>query len=415
MANNYLTLRGGSERVMLDEAAWFRRNGHSVTMFGRVESGQTLDLPYFELMPSVPNYSAGNGFDRFRLARDVIYNRETGLRFRAFLSSVRPDVVHCHNIYAGLTTAVVDECERAKVPCVITLHDYKLACPSYRMLRNGKPCSLCLGGKFYYCALTRCHKSSFAVSAISSCEAYFNQHYGKYLKAARLIAPSRFLLRQMVAAGISEDKLSYLPNGIDISSIDPVRCDGDYSLYMGRLSEEKGVQTLLTAMSSLEMPLRVVGDGPAAPALKTFATAQGLVNVRFDGHRSGGDLVPLLRGAAFVIVPSEWYENASMAVLEAMAHGKPVIASRIGGLPEQVEHKITGLLFEPGSAKQLSEAIGVMASDPGFRAALGHAARERAEQHFSLDHHCRVLLQLYGEISAREQARNGSRAAEVIN
>jgi len=415
MANNNLALRGGAERVMHDETAWLRAHGHLVTLFGRVEPGSLAEIPYRELMPPLPDYSNGSVGARLRLARDVVYNRDTGSRFRAFLHAVQPDIVHFHNIYAGLTTVVVDECERANVPCVITLHDYKLVCPSYLMLRNGKPCSLCLGGKFYYCALTRCHKSSFPVSAISTVESYFNRQNGKYLKAARLIAPSRFLLSQMVAGGIPNSKLCCIPNGIDVSGIDPPRRDGGYCLYFGRLSEEKGLKTLLSAMSNAPIPLRVAGEGPATGRLKQFAAEQGLTNVRFEGHKSGQELIELLRGAAFVIVPSECYENASMSVLEAMAHGKPIVASRIGGLPEQVENGVTGLLFEPGNIKQLSDAITAMASDADSRRALGYAARQRAESRFSLDHHCRTLQQIYEEVTGYAKAGNAMRAADMIS
>lgn len=380
---------------MHEDAAWLRNHGHTVSLFGRVESGGGGDIPFADLMPELPDYSLATVKDRFILARNVIYNRDTGLRFRSFLNAVRPDIVHCHNIYAGLTTAIIDECERAGIPCVIMLHDYKLVCPSYRMLRNGKPCSLCLGGKFYFCALTRCHKASLAVSIISTAEAYFNQHYGKYLQAKRLMASSQFLMGQMLAAGIPADKLCCVPNGVDCSEIEAVPGEGDYCLYLGRLSEEKGLRTLLAAMKDAPAQLRIVGDGPEAPALQAYARSLGLSNVSFEGKKSGPELRDQLRNAAFVVVPSEWYENASMSVLEAMAFGKPVIASRIGGLPEQVVDRCTGLLFEPANSSELNRAIATMAADPELRRKLGRAARERVESLFSLDRKGETLLQIY--------------------
>jgi glycosyltransferase involved in cell wall biosynthesis len=395
MANNRLSLSGGSERVMLDEAAWLRRGGHQVILFGRIEPDQERDTPFVEFMPPLPDHAASRGLERVRLAKEVIYNGDTGTRFRAFLAAVRPDIVHFHNIYGGLTTAVVDECKRAQIPCFITLHDYKLACPSYRMLRKGKPCTLCLGGHFYFCALTRCHKGSLAVSILSTAEAYFNQHYGKYLQAERLIAPSQFLLRQMLAGRIPADKLCCVPNGIDFSEIEAVPGEGDYCLYLGRLSQEKGVQTLLTAMKDAPARLRIVGDGPEGLALQAYAHKLELTNVSFEGKKSGQELHDLLRNAAFVVVPSEWYENASMSVLEAMAFGKPVIASRIGGLPEQVEDRCTGILFEPGNSSDLHRAIATMSADWELRRKLGRAARERVQSRFSLDRHCETLLQIY--------------------
>ena len=160
-------------------------------------------------------------------------------------------------------------------------------------------------------------------------------------------------------------------------------------------SEEKGVQTLLTAMKDAPARLRIVGDGPEAPALQAYARNLGLNNVSFEGKKSGQELRDLLRNAAFVVVPSEWYENASMSVLEAMAFGKPVIASRIGGLPEQVEDRCTGILFEPANSSELNRAIAMMSAEPELRRKLGRAARERVESRFSLDRHCETLLQIY--------------------
>jgi glycosyltransferase involved in cell wall biosynthesis len=245
--------------------------------------------------------------------------------------------------------------------------------------------------------LTRCHKGSVAASLVSTAEAYFNDILGKYRQASFLVAPSRFLLERMVEVGIPREKLRHIPNGVDHSHYTPVFTDHGYFLYVGRLSPEKGLRTLLDASRRTRMPLRIVGEGPDQLALKQWAAEHKAVGVSFEGHKSGDELECVIRGAAFVVVPSEWYENASMSVLEGMAYGKPIIASRIGGLPEQVEDGQTGLLFEPGNADELLQAIESLAADRSLRRSMGQAARKRLEIEYSLDRHCAALTSLYRE------------------
>jgi glycosyltransferase involved in cell wall biosynthesis len=396
MANNYLYPRGGAERVMLDEMQWLREEGYSATAFGRTQVG-AAELPYGELFPRLPNAAPKGIWEQVKTGLQTVYNPDTGRRFAEYCRRTKPELVHCHNIYSGLTTAVLDACSAQRIPCVITLHDYKLACPSYTMLRDGKPCSLCSGGKFYHCVLTRCHKERRAVSMVSTVEAYFNVLFKKYQKAALLLAPSKFLASRMVDYGLPQSKLRYLPNAVDTSRFTPRYSDDGYFLYMGRLSSEKGLRTLVAATDGCGMPLRIAGDGPELEPLRACARNLRNGSVSFDGRMNADELAIAVRGAAFVVVPSEWYENASMAVLEAMACGKPVIAARIGGLPEQIDSGRTGLLFQPGDQHDLSNCIRTLVGQPEVRRAMGTAARQRVIDEFSRERHCRSLSEFYRE------------------
>src|SRR5574340_211465 len=395
MGNNYVYLRGGSEQVMFQDSAWLRAKGHAVWLFGRCRP-EDEGLPHADLLPPL-NGTASGIAGRLKVARETVYNGSTGRRFAAFCERTRPDVVHCHNIYGGLTTAVIDACRDARVPCVVTLHDAKLACPSYLMLNRGKPCELCVDGGFYHCLLTRCHKNSALVSLVSTVEAYYNSRLGKWAQADFLIAPSRFLLERVARAGIPRHKLRWIPNGINPGRFRPVYGDEGYCLYAGRLSHEKGLDTLLQAASGCGMPLRIAGEGPEGPRLREWAALRGHNHVSFEGRKSGREFDALMQGAAFLVVPSICHENASMAVLEAMAYGKPVIASRMGGLPEQVDPEGTGLLFEAGNAEELRGAMLRLAADSCLRQAMGCAARRAVEERFSLDHHGAQTTQLYEE------------------
>jgi glycosyltransferase involved in cell wall biosynthesis len=303
-----------------------------------------------------------------------------------------------------LTTAVIDECSDRGIPSVITLHDYKLACPSYVMMSRGRVCDRCVTGAFYQCAVRRCHKASLPVSLVSTIESYFNRFFRKYLNVNLFIAPSRFLAELMIRGGIPADRVRVVPNGIDCDRIAP--CDGNddgYGLYLGRLSPEKGLRTLLRAAVRAKLRLRVVGDGPERASLERDVLEAGWAGITFEGRRAGVELDAALRGASFVVIPSEWYENAPMSVLESMAWGKPVIASQIGGIPELVADQETGLLFEPGNHHALADAMHALAVDSGLRRAMGRAARRRVEDRFSLEEHCRRLLRVYEDAGSKRQ------------
>lgn len=396
VANNYLYMRGGSERVMFDEMAWLRGQGHNIMAFGRLQD-ECAHLPHHDLFPPIVDFNLVSGAAKVKASMNVVYNADTQQLFSQFIRRTSPDFIHAHNIYAGLTTAVLDAARRAGVPSLVTLHDYKLACPSYTMMNHGRPCRRCVGRSFLLCLLTRCHKGSLPVSLISTLEASFNQWLGKWRQARFLICPSRFLRELIVEHGYPADQVRYLPNGIDPDKFKPTWEDNGYCLYLGRLSHEKGIGTLVRAMQGVKMPLRIVGDGPERQALESFVLANDMNHVRFEGYQQGESLARLVQQASFVVVPSEWYENASMAVLETMAYGKAIIASRIGGIPEQVEDGGTGILVEPGNVEQLREAMVKLSENPPLRLALGRAGRERLEKHFSLQLHGERLLQLYEE------------------
>ena len=212
---------------------------------------------------------------------------------------------------------------------------------------------------------------------------------------------------QMLAAGIPADKLCCVPNGVDCSEIEAVPGEGDYCLYLGRLSEEKGLRTLLAAMKDAPAQLRIVGDGPEAPALQAYARSLGLSNVSFEGKKSGPELRDQLRNAAFVVVPSEWYENASMSVLEAMAFGKPVIASRIGGLPSRwliaVRDFYSSRLTHRNQSSHRNDGSGIRNFDasfaprpPGSEWNLCSLSTEKAR------HCCRSIVQASGNNGGRQ-------------
>jgi len=396
-ANNYYYLRGGSERVFFDEMRILRKNGHYVIPFSRYLPQNIENPDYFA--PSI-DYENVSVYKKLFVAFSLIYSPVCGYYFGKLLDRKTPDIVHAHNIYGRLTTSIIVAAKKRNIPVVMTLHDYKLICPSYLMLRKGKICELCKGKKFYFCLLKRCHKDSFIASAIYTFETYFNFFTKKYDLVRFFICPSKFLLQKHVEGGISEHKLVYVPNFIRIEEFEPFYNNKGYILFVGRLSQEKGISTLLKAVQNIDIELKVVGDGPLRPLCEKFVKENNIKNVSFEGYKSGDELKNLYRNAMFVVFPSECYENAPMSVLESFAYGKPVVGANIGGVPEMVKDGETGFLFTPGDYQELREKIVYLLKHPSLIKSMGQKARQLVEQKYNAERHYENLIKIYNKALA---------------
>jgi glycosyltransferase involved in cell wall biosynthesis len=393
LANNYYYLRGGSERVLYDDRDALVAAGHEVLPFAPRDerNDPAASAAYF---PTVTDHTKAGGAGAFKAASNVIYSRTVGRAFAAFLDDFRPDLIHCHNIYGRLTTAVLDEARRRGVPVVLTVHDLKLVCPAYLGLRQGKPCMLCKDGGYWRCVRYKCHKQSSAASLVYAIEAYFNRSTRKYDAVSQFLCPSRFMQQALIDAGIQAERAVYLPNALESARYAPCFEPGDYVLYAGRISAEKGILTLLEAVERTGIPLRIAGAGPLDVLVRS-RIAERQLPVQMEGYCSGERLADLYRRAAFVVIPSEWYENASMSALEAFAYGKPVLASRIGGNPELIVASESGCLFTPGDANELTSAASSMWANRTDLVRMGQRARSLIEQKFAQEKRLTNMLEIY--------------------
>jgi glycosyltransferase involved in cell wall biosynthesis len=397
MANNYYYLKGGAERVLFEEKKILEANGHRVAVFSQTHPNNE-DSQYADYFLPFKDWQHASMLGRVPTALKIIYDRRTGRSFQRFLEATKPDLVHAHNIYGGLTTSIMDAAQEKNVPVVMTLHDYKLICPSYLMLNRGSVCEDCHGRDFIHCLLNRCHKDSLAASGVYCIESYLNRWLGKYDIVRYFICPSRFSLKKHAEHGIPESRLLYIPNFIDAAEHEPTYAKGDYVLFVGRLSKEKGIRTLLRAVQTLDVPVRIVGDGPLRADHDRYVQEHDMAHVTFEGYKSGDALKRLYAKAAFLVIPSECYENAPMTILEACAYGKPVIGSHIGGISEMIEPGRTGLLFTPGEADELAGCIRTLWQNRSLRSKMGRAARERVQKEFSSEAHYEQLMDLYSTL-----------------
>jgi glycosyltransferase involved in cell wall biosynthesis len=401
--NNYYYLRGGSEKVLFDEMNMLKNAGHQVGVYAR-DHKQNEPAEYADCFPSqMETERLQVSPDALRVVRNIVYSEEARNGIRQLISRFVPDIAHAHNIYGRLSVSVLDALHEAGVPIVMTLHDYKILCPSYRMIIGERICEECKGGRYYRSVVNRCHKESFAASGVYALESWFNHKLRKYDSIRYFISPSRFLRKKCIEFGWDAEKIVYLPNFIDTQTIEAATQPGEYLLYLGRLSREKGVKTLLKALAEIkkDVPLFVVGDGPERADLEKYAAERGL-NVRFAGHLGGEALRNSLAKAKAVVMPSEWYENAPLSLLESFAYGKPIIGSRIGGIPEMIDEGVNGFLFEPGNVAELTERIEqLLGMHDDDILAMGLSAREKVAREFSPKRHYAGLVEIYSQAMGR--------------
>jgi glycosyltransferase involved in cell wall biosynthesis len=402
-ANKFFFLNGGSEAVMFDEMELMKGYGFDVIEFS-MHDPRNFPSKYESYFVSQKGYRSTSRGSQIKSALSFIHSPEAVKQVTNLILDEKPDLLHCHNIYHQLTPSIINAASRQKIPVVLTLHDYKPVCPVYTQLCKGELCTKCSEGRFEALLMQRCADGSIGRSALLWAEARYHAAARSYQRVDKFIAPSRFM-RDSVARRLGADKIIHIPNGIDVSRIEVSKQDEGYVLYLGRLSPEKGVETLLRAHAADDAAWRLViaGSGPLLVDLQSrFPLAE------FTGYLTGKALETRLRKASVVVVPSEWHENSPLSILEAMAHGKPIVASRIGGIPELVRDRETGLLFEPKDTRQLSDCIRVLLGDSDLRTKLGQQARRIAETEYSLERHGATLCALYESLTASKKSSNKS-------
>ena len=408
--NKFLHRRGGAEAYMEDVAGLQRGNGHRVAFFAMAHPDNRAS----EFERHFPSRVELNPPPRSLHGRAVAVGRmlhspSARRGIEAVLEEFRPDVVHLHNVYHQLSPSILRPLKRRGVPAVMTLHDYKLACPTYRLLDHGEVCTACVGMRFHNAVLRRCEGGSLGASAVLALELTLHTLSGAYDPVGLFICPSDFMARTMRAAGVFPDRLRTLRHFANTADVAVRSGAGDGVVFAGRLSAEKGVDVLVEAVANHPAAvLEVLGDGPDRGALEALAARRAPGRIRFHGAVPKRRVEEMIRAARVVAVPSRWHENQPMIVLEAFACGVPVVATTLGGLPELVEPGVDGLLVSAGSAPALAEAVAALLDDPARAVRMGAAARRKAERHFRPADHLDGLDLLYAEAGERLRAQRRS-------
>lgn len=398
IANKFFYHNGGAETVFFQERDFLLKHGLKVVDFSMTDK-RNLPSPYAAFFaPNINFFQQAGVVEKVYHAVSFVHSSATVKKIEELIIQEKPQIAHLHNIYHQLTPSIIPVFKKYGIKIVLTLHDCKLVCPNYLALRKGRICTACQGEFFWKPFFLNCQNSRMH-SLLLAVEAYWHKWRKTYEDVDLFLTPSQFLAN-LISNRIASEKIRILHNGVDTDCCHPTFSDeGYYALYFGRLSREKGIFTLLQAHEQVaeRVPLKIVGTGEVEEELRIRYP-----DVTFLGRKTGEELFDVVANAAFVIVPSECYENCSMAILEAMAFGKPVIASRLGGIPEQINDGETGMLFENGNAVELAEKMDLLFSDVRLREQLGRAARRKVEKEYALVDHNRQLLTIYTNILSRD-------------
>jgi glycosyltransferase involved in cell wall biosynthesis len=396
--NKFLYRRGGAEAYMEDVAGLQAEAGHEVEFFAmahplnRPSRFEAWFPSHVELEPPPPS-----PLGKARAAGRVLWSTSAGRGMARVVEEFAPDVVHLHNVYHQLSPSILRPLRRRGIPAVMTLHDYKLACPTYQFLDHGRPCDACLGGRYAEAIRRRCKGDSFSASALAAFELWVHTTTRAYDPVGCFICPSRFLTQKMAAAGVFPDRLRCVPHFVDVAGMPAKATPGGPVVFAGRLSPEKGADTLVEAVARAGAVLEVAGDGPERGRLEALADRLAPGRVRFHGLLPKAEVLALFRSASVVAVPSRWWENQPMTVLEALASGVPVVASDLGGLSELVEPGATGALVPPDDPQALAAALQPFLDDPAAALAMGRAGRAVVDARFAPAVHLTRLEQIYEE------------------
>lgn len=384
LVHNRYKAAGGEDVVVEAEKSMLEKYGHEVSL---------LEADNAEISGPLTQVATG---------LSAIYSRTAKRRVAAELARFRPSVMHVHNFLPLLSPSVYYAAHKAGVAVVQTLHNYRLICPSAQLLRNGSVCEQCLGKLVPTSSvLHACYRGSRAATASVAAMLVLHRTLGTWKTMVdAYIALTEFGREKFIRGGLPSDRLFVKPNFVR-SAAPPGRGDGGFALFIGRLSEEKGIRPLLVAWKRLGMtlPLKIAGDGPMRGEVQ--AATQCMKNVELLGHVSKDRISDLLRRAHVVIVPSIWYEGFPMVVVEAFAAGAPVIVSDIGALGEVIDHGRTGLYARPGDPESLARQVEWIATHEEERRRMQQATRREFELHYTAERNCEMLLAIYERARGR--------------
>jgi len=367
--------RGGEDESFSAEVALLQERGHQV-------------------QPVTFHNQGLETLRRWEQAAVTLWNREAYRQVREAIRTFRPDLVHIHNTFPLASPAVIHAAKAEGVPVVMTLRNYRLLCVNALLFREGRVCEACLGRIPWRGAVYGCYRQSRAASAVVAGMLTLHRLLGTWSLVDRFIALTDFARQKFIQAGFPPEKLAVKPNFVHPDP-GPGEGRGGYALFVGRLSPEKGIRTLLRAWERLggRVPLKVVGDGPLAEEVR--GAAGRLPGVEWLGRKAQEEVYALMGDAAFLVFPSEWYEGFPMVIAEALARGVPILATPLGSQGSIVDHGRTGLLFRPGDPEDLAEKVEWAWTHPNDLREMGREARREYEQKYTAEKNYEILMDIY--------------------
>ncbi len=380
---------GGEDGVVEAERALLQANGHEAEIYS--EDNHRVD-----------------SMGKLMVAARTLWSAETSQRVGSTIDRFQPDVAHVHNTFPLISPSVYHLLQNRGVPVVQTLHNYRLLCPSATFYRDGHVCEDCLNKTFPWPSVQHaCYRGNYGATAATASMLFLHRLMGTWKnKIDAYIALTEFARNKFIEGGLPAERIVIKPVFVPDYGIGAA--DGGYAVFIGRLTEEKGIQTLLDAWKVLgaSIPLRIVGAGPMSDHVQ--AQAAQIPGVSCLGRLSDEDLRETLLRAAFTVFPSVWYEGMPAVILESYAAGLPVIASRLGSMAALVKEGQTGYLFEPGSAAGLVKAVQQLRNDLPAYVEMRRNSRWEYEQNYTSGRNYQLLISIYSSI--KKQSRSATEA-----
>lgn len=398
LINNCHYKRGGADIAYFNTGDLLKKNGHDVLYFSSLndKNQSTLFDKYFIHQIDYRNLSLTK---KISSIPSFIYNKQAAQILEKQINDFKPDIAHIHLFMGGITTSILPVLKKYNIPIIHTVHDYRLICPAYIMLDgNNKICEECIDKSYYKCIKRKCSENKISQSSILALDAYFRKYFIKPIEYIdRFIFVSKFIMNKHI-----EFNAEYFPKSEMVYNFIPKfesqkkqNLKGKYLLYYGRLSKEKGITTLIQAAEKSKLSLKIVGTGPLYDTYSEYQSEY----VSFLGYKSGKELWNLVTNSSFVVVPSEWYENNPLTIIEAYSLGKPVIGAQIGGIPEIIVDKKTGFLFKSCDVNSLYEVLlkAIQINDEEYDN-MSNYALGFAKSNFSDEIHYKKLISIYNDV-----------------
>lgn len=367
LIHNFYQQFGGEDQVVLQEVASLQKK-HEVLFYSRHND----DLIQLNLA------------QKAQAALETISSQRTESDIESLVTRHRPDVAYVHNVYPLISPSVYHVLHALGVPIVQVIHDFRPLCTNGWFYNHTGVCERCMHGNHLHAIRHRCYKSSYIYSALYAATMTYIRSTGTLAKIDAFICLTEFARHKWMSAGVAAEKIFVRPNSIDVTQVEPAVGRGEYVAYIGRLSREKGLWTLVHAMEKVDGPiLKIAGAGPEQDGLRDYIKRNGIRNIELMGFIAGEARTEFLRNAMFTVMPSEWYEMFPMVLLEAWAAGKAVIGTRLGATGDLIEEGSTGLLFSPGDSEDLAWKIIHLYRSPESASRMGARARLLAESRYS--------------------------------
>lgn len=400
LVNKFHYLKGGSEKYYFELGQLLKEHGHEVAYFS-MEDEKNRKTGCKEYFVKPIDLSSGSK----RKALDVIYSKANYKKMIEAIEDFKPDVVHINNFQRQLSASIVDAIKEKKIPIVFTAHDLQAICPASAMLYQGEICQDCIEKGYHACVNKKCIKNSRLKSLLAVLEKYYYDIHKIYQKVDVIISPSEFVKNQLVKGKLKYKKIEVLHNFVLESHKSEINQDEGYAFFFGRLSIEKGILNVIQAIKNIENGrLLIAGSGPEQAKIETYIQENHLNDrIQLLGYLKQDEIRQYINKAKFVVVPSIWYENCPYSILETMEIGKPIIGSRIGGIPELIEDGVNGFLYSFNNIEELTAKIRKLFENSDLVTKQSENSRELFVKNYSAEIYYDKIMSLYNELIGEKE------------